>query len=75
MSAGEHGSDKLREAEAARDELSAALREAGINFPAMDVKPQGVKGGRPSYGMVELGAVSPPVARCLAQCIARGAER
>lgn len=65
---------KVQEAEAARAELSAALRKAGVSFPAMDVKPQGVKGGKPSYGMVELGTVSPPVARCLARLIARGAE-
>lgn len=65
---------RVREADAARAELSAALRKAGVSFPAMDVLPQGVKGGRASYGLVELGAVSPPVARCLARLIARGAE-
>ncbi|GAA2116697.1 hypothetical protein [Streptomyces synnematoformans] len=65
---------KIREATAAHAELSAALRKAGVSFPAMDVKPQGVKDGKPSYGMVELGTVSPPVAKWLAHLIARGAE-
>ncbi len=75
MSAPEYGNAKVREADAARDELSAALRKAGVSFPAMDVRPHGVTGGKPAYGMVDLGPVSPPVARQLAHLIARGVER
>ncbi|MEN8650300.1 hypothetical protein ABCR94_06595 [Streptomyces sp. 21So2-11] len=65
---------KVGEAEVARDELARALRLAGIQFPAMDVKPAGC-GENPSYALVELGRCSPPVARALAAVIAKGATK
>ncbi|MFB6613188.1 hypothetical protein ACFCV9_02990 [Streptomyces sp. NPDC056367] len=65
---------RAREAELARDELAAALRRAGIQFPAMDVRtPLGAD--EAGYALVQLGACSAPVARELAAVIARGAAR
>ncbi|ARF56273.1 hypothetical protein [Streptomyces gilvosporeus] len=63
---------KICEAEAARDALAAALRKAGIQFPAMDVTPDGI-GRPPRYGLVNLGEVSAPVVHALADVIAKGA--
>ncbi|MEU9114672.1 hypothetical protein AB0D04_23490 [Streptomyces sp. NPDC048483] len=63
---------KIREAEAARDALAAALRKAGIQFPAMDIAPEGA-GRPPRYGFVNLGQVSAPVVHALAEVIVKGA--
>jgi len=62
----------VREAEAARDALAAALRRAGVQFPAMDVRTP-VRTDGPGYALVVLGECSPPVARRLAAVVARGA--
>ncbi|WP_282697183.1 hypothetical protein [Streptomyces sp. CC208A] len=65
---------KIREAEDARDALCAALRQAGIQLPAMDVcTPSRVDGAR--YALVALGDCSAPVVLELAAVIERGAVR
>ncbi|MEV0373828.1 hypothetical protein AB0I10_29170 [Streptomyces sp. NPDC050636] len=65
-------SSKIREAEVARDALAAALRKAGIQFPAMDITPGGFE-RPPKYGFVNLGQVSAPVVHALADVITKGA--
>lgn len=70
--AGGRRRDKVAEARAARDELAGALRKAGIQFPAMDVRPFGYADA-PTYALVDLGRCSPQVVRALAAVIARGA--
>ncbi|SCK17518.1 hypothetical protein H181DRAFT_01181 [Streptomyces sp. WMMB 714] len=70
-----HGtaSDVVEEAEAARDELHAALSEAGILLPSLGLDPV-------TFGcdylppLVDLGRCSPRVARELAAAL-RGAGR
>ncbi|MCC5473840.1 hypothetical protein ACFV2N_28060 [Streptomyces sp. NPDC059680] len=77
---------KLQEATAARDALAAALTQAGIQLPAMDVRtPWGdplpddaedtTAGTRARYALVHLGVCSAPVALDLAAVIAKGAAR
>lgn len=64
---------KIREAEDARDALGTALRRAGIQLPAMDVRsPLRVDGV--GYALVALGDCSAPVALELAAVIERGAR-
>jgi hypothetical protein len=65
---------KIREAEEARDALGAALRHAGIQLPAMDVRsvPRVDDTG---YALVSLGACATPVALALAAVIEQGAAR
>jgi hypothetical protein len=64
---------KVREAREARKALGAALRRAGIQLPALDVRPVGGAGAE--YGLVCLGVCSAPVARDLASVIRNGAAR
>nr|WSZ96083.1 hypothetical protein OH820_10845 [Streptomyces sp. NBC_00857] len=71
-STGGRRTDKVAEARAARDELARALRRAGIQFPAMDVRPFGYAEA-PAYALVDLGRCSPQVVRALAAVVARGA--
>ncbi|AWK09771.1 hypothetical protein SSP531S_47150 [Streptomyces spongiicola] len=65
---------KIREAEDARDALGAALRRAGIQLPAMDVRPP-LRADGAGYALVTLGDCSAPVALELAAVIERGAAR
>ncbi|MFJ5724172.1 hypothetical protein [Streptomyces sp. NPDC093149] len=65
---------KIDEAEEARDALGAALRRAGIQLPALDVRPVSRADGA-GYGLVTLGDCSAPVARALAAVIEQGAAR
>jgi hypothetical protein len=62
---------KIHEATAARDALAAALTSAGIQLPAMDVRAHAAAG----YALIHLGVCSAPVARALADVIAKGAAR
>ncbi|MBU7596405.1 hypothetical protein JGS22_001800 [Streptomyces sp. P38-E01] len=61
----------------ARDALAAALTEAGIQLPAMDIRTPwlDVRAGEPPYALVQLGVCAAPVAHALAEVIARGAVR
>ncbi|MEU1124818.1 hypothetical protein ABZ371_14910 [Streptomyces sp. NPDC005899] len=69
---------KVREAVDARDALAAALRGAGIQLPAMDIRTpwpdtEGGEGGRVArYALVHLGVCSAPVAHALAAVIRNG---
>lgn len=65
---------KVQEALDARDAL-AALRQAGVQLPAMDVRTPwaGDAGGESRYALVHLGVCSAPVALQLAAVIAKGA--
>ncbi|MCG3042525.1 hypothetical protein ACLIYM_20385 [Streptomyces fenghuangensis] len=67
------GEQRIGEAEAARDALAEALRQAGIRFPAVDVRTPVRVDGATGYAMVVLGECSAPVARELAAVIERGA--
>ncbi|QIJ65221.1 hypothetical protein [Streptomyces sp. JB150] len=62
---------KIHEATAARNALAAALTSAGIQLPAMDVRTHAAAG----YALIHLGVCSAPVARALADVIAKGAAR
>ncbi|MFF2731724.1 hypothetical protein ACFVS9_27935 [Streptomyces sp. NPDC058008] len=66
-----------QEAVAARDALAAALRVAGIQLPAMNVRtpwPDAEDGARPArYALIHLGVCSAPVAQALATVIRNGA--
>ncbi|MFE1175864.1 hypothetical protein [Streptomyces sp. NPDC058773] len=64
---------KIKEAEQARDALGAALRRAGIQLPAIDVRlPMRANAG---YALVSLGDCSAAVACALAAVIEKGAAR
>ncbi|MFF1913800.1 hypothetical protein ACFVYE_19680 [Streptomyces sp. NPDC058239] len=65
---------KIDEAEEARDALGAALRRAGIQLPALDVRPV-PRTDASGYSLVTLGECSAPVARALAAVIEKGAAR
>ncbi|MFI8854048.1 hypothetical protein [Streptomyces sp. 891-h] len=60
---------RISEATGARLELSAALKAAGVQFPAMDVQ------RRSTYGLIALGEIAPATAKALAEVIRRGAAR
>lgn len=64
---------KIKEALDARDALAAALTQAGIQLPAMDVRTPWADESR--YALVHLGLCSAPVAHALAEVITRGASR
>ncbi|MBB1259675.1 hypothetical protein [Streptomyces alkaliterrae] len=71
----EHGTlARIQEAEEAREALGAALRRAGIQLPAMDVRPVARADGR-GYGLVSLGDCAAAVAHQLAAVIEKGAAR
>ncbi|MFP3989033.1 hypothetical protein U9R90_16355 [Streptomyces sp. E11-3] len=63
---------RIQEAEEARDALAVALRRAGIQFPAMDVRTP-LALGENGYALVNLGECSAPVIRELAEVIEKGA--
>ncbi len=63
---------KLRDAERARDELSAALRSAGIVLPSLGVEPMAY-GDEEPRPLVELGRCTVPVARRLTAALRNGA--
>nr|WP_262387040.1 hypothetical protein [Streptomyces sp. TRM49041] len=65
---------RFKEVMDARDALAAALRQAGIQLPALDIRATG-RTGDPGYGLVDLGVCAAPVALALASVIARGAAR
>ncbi|MFF0482206.1 hypothetical protein [Streptomyces sp. NPDC004435] len=64
---------KIKEALDARDALAAALTQAGIQLPAMDVRTPWADESR--YALVHLGICSAPVAHALAEVITKGASR
>ncbi|MEV6698782.1 hypothetical protein AB0M68_16585 [Streptomyces sp. NPDC051453] len=66
---------KVQEALDARDALAGALRQAGVQLPAMDVRTPwaGDAEGESRYALVHLGVCSAPVALQLAAVIAKGA--
>lgn len=63
---------KLREAEEARLELSAALKLAGVQLPAADTGFD-ISVAASGCPLVQLGSVSAPVARQLAEVVRKGA--
>ncbi|MFF4603694.1 hypothetical protein ACFY12_13280 [Streptomyces sp. NPDC001339] len=63
--------EKVREAEEAHHALRRALRHAGIQLPAMDVRPVRRLDGD-GYALLNLGECSAPVARALADVIEKG---
>ncbi|MEU5717564.1 hypothetical protein AB0G71_17585 [Streptomyces sp. NPDC020403] len=69
----------IQEAVDARDALAAALSEAGVQLPAMDVRTPwpdtdgGDEGRAARYALVHLGVCSAPVAHALAAVIRVGA--
>ncbi|MCH0542352.1 hypothetical protein I3F58_22925 [Streptomyces sp. MUM 203J] len=64
---------KFKEVMDARLALASALRKAGIQLPALDIRVTG-RADDPGYGVVELGICAAPVAQQLAEVITRGAE-
>ncbi|MBW1601603.1 hypothetical protein JJV70_05665 [Streptomyces sp. JJ66] len=68
---------KVKEALTARYALADALRRAGIQLPAMDVRTPWAdeREGSARYALIQLGVCSAPVAHLLAEVISRGAER
>jgi hypothetical protein len=66
---------KLQEAVQARDTLAVALRRAGIQLPAMDVRTPCPNEDMARYALVHLGVCSAPVAHALAAVITKGADR
>ncbi|MCZ7416025.1 MULTISPECIES: hypothetical protein [unclassified Streptomyces] len=68
---------KVQEALTAQYALADALRRAGIQLPAMEIRTpwaDEAEGGA-RYALIHLGVCSAPVAHLLAETIARGAER
>ncbi|WP_175409544.1 hypothetical protein [Streptomyces sp. TRM64462] len=75
MATAEHTAfTRFKEVMDARDALAGALRQAGIQLPALDIRATG-REGDPGYGLVDLGVCAAPVAHQLASVIARGAAR
>lgn len=75
--AGNAATAKIQEAVDARDDLAGALKAAGIQLPAMDVRTpwrDAEDRARPAeYALVHLGICSAPVAHALAEVIRNGA--
>ncbi|MEU6171727.1 hypothetical protein ABZ832_07350 [Streptantibioticus parmotrematis] len=64
---------RIREAVEAKEVLAEALRGAGISLPALGVRtPSSVEEDRARYALVHLGVCAAPVARALAEVIAKG---
>ncbi|MGA5554613.1 hypothetical protein [Streptomyces lavendulocolor] len=65
---------KVQEALDARDALAAALTQAGIQLPAMDIRTPWLddREAEASYALVNLGVCSAPVAHALATVIMNG---
>ncbi|MER6158619.1 hypothetical protein ABT147_24215 [Streptomyces sp. NPDC001868] len=69
---------KTQEALDARDALAAALTQAGIQLPAMDIRTPWADdrkddhNGEAPYALVHLGVCSAPVAHLLADVITKG---
>ncbi|MFK0293139.1 hypothetical protein ACIQU6_22040 [Streptomyces sp. NPDC090442] len=61
-------SDKIAEAEAARDALADALARSGIVLPSLSVDPLSYS-GQPPRPLIELGRCNPQTARRLADVI------
>ncbi|WP_405548383.1 hypothetical protein OG215_06795 [Streptomyces globisporus] len=70
-------SPKIKEALDARDALAAALRQAGVQLPAMDIRTPWIdeREGEVRYALVHLGVCSAPVAHALATVIMNGIAR
>ncbi|GAA4669106.1 hypothetical protein GCM10023347_23370 [Streptomyces chumphonensis] len=68
---------KVKEALTAQYALADALRRAGIQLPAMEIRTPWAdeSEGGARYALIHLGVCSAPVAHLLADVIARGAER
>ncbi|KUL51635.1 hypothetical protein ADL22_05975 [Streptomyces sp. NRRL F-4489] len=60
--------EKIAEAEAARDELAAALKRNGIVLPSLSVDPLSYS-SEPPRPLIELGRCNPETARRLAAVI------
>jgi len=65
---------KAEEAVAARDTLAAALSQAGIQLPAMDIRTPWAddRKDEAQYALVHLGVCSAPIALLLADVITKG---
>ncbi len=65
---------KIQEALEARDALAAALTQAGIQLPAMDIRTPWADDRKADaqYALVHLGVCSAPVAHLLADVITKG---
>lgn len=63
----------LADAEAACEELVAALRKAGITLPSLGLDPLSY-GGEFSFALVELGRCNIPTARALAAALRQGQQ-
>ncbi|MBC9718990.1 hypothetical protein H9Y04_41335 [Streptomyces sp. TRM66268-LWL] len=68
--------ERMQDAEEARAALSTALRSAGISFPGTDLgfRPRPGAKTKNSYALIDLGAISAPVALKLAEVVSRGAQ-
>lgn len=68
---------KTQEAVDARDALAAALSQAGIQLPAMDIRTPWAddRETEAQYALVHLGVCAPPVALLLADVIMKGISR
>ena len=68
---------KVQEALDARDALAAALTQAGIQLPAMDIRTPWLddREAEAAYALVNLGFCSAPVAHALAAVITKGLAR
>ncbi|WP_405743013.1 hypothetical protein OG422_13715 [Streptomyces sp. NBC_01525] len=71
---GERTVKKVKEVEEARRQLGAALQQAGVQLPVMDVRPVFRADGA-GYALVSLGECAAPVALELAAVIRKGAAR
>ncbi|MGW0564280.1 hypothetical protein ACWDZ4_27670 [Streptomyces sp. NPDC003016] len=68
---------KTQEALEARDALAAALTQAGIQLPAMDIRTPWADDRKADaqYALVHLGVCSAPIAHLLADVITKGLAR
>lgn len=68
---------KIKEALEARDALAAALSQAGVQLPAMDIRTPWADDRKADaqYALVHLGVCSAPVALMLADVITKGIAR
>ncbi|MER5460543.1 hypothetical protein ABT010_07590 [Streptomyces sp. NPDC002668] len=65
---------KIEEALKARDALAAALSQAGIQLPAMDIRTPWAddRKAEAQYALIHLGVCSAPIALMLAGVITKG---
>ncbi|MFE9251553.1 hypothetical protein [Streptomyces sp. NPDC007088] len=65
--------DRVTEAREARDDLRLALRARGVTLPSLGLDPSSLATD-PARPLVELGRVTPAVARDLARALATAEE-